>query len=106
MTARPNDVQLPFKLLNHYISERKYIKAYEYAASVEADVRHRNSIVWYQILYELLTKCKDTKSSDWSFWFFYISVSDRYAALCLKEQGNEIKKSISEATQAVFKYVH
>ncbi|XP_029672803.1 E3 SUMO-protein ligase RanBP2 [Formica exsecta] len=104
MIARPNDVQLPFKLLNHYISERKFIKAYEYAASVEADIRHRNSIVWYQILYELLTKCKDTKSSDWSFWFFYISVSDRYAALCLKEQGNEIKKSISEATQAVFNF--
>lgn len=106
MIARPNDVQLPIKLLNHYMLERKFDKAYEYAVSVEADVRHRNSIVWYQLLYELLTKCKETKSFDWSFWFLYISVSDRYAALCLKEQGSEIKKSLSEATQAVFKYVY
>lgn len=106
LTARPNDVQLRIKLLNHYMLERKLDKAYEHAASVEATVSHRSSIVWYQILYELLTKCKETKSSDWSFWFLYISVSDRYTALCLKEQGSEIKKSISEATQAVFKYVH
>ncbi|EFN63981.1 E3 SUMO-protein ligase RanBP2 [Camponotus floridanus] len=104
LIARPNDVQLPIKLLNHYMLERKFDKAYEYAVSVEADVRHRNSIVWYQLLYELLTKCKETKSFDWSFWFLYISVSDRYAALCLKEQGSDIKKSISEATQAVFNF--
>ncbi|XP_072764779.1 E3 SUMO-protein ligase RanBP2 [Anoplolepis gracilipes] len=104
LTARPNDVQLPIKLLNHYMMERKLDKAYEYAASVEADVRYRNSILWYQLLYELLTKCKETKSSDWSFWFLYISVSDRYTALCLKEQGSEVKKSISEATQAVFNF--
>ncbi|XP_029155568.1 E3 SUMO-protein ligase RanBP2 [Nylanderia fulva] len=104
LTARPNDVQLRIKLLNHYMLENKLDKAYEYAACVEATVCHRSSIVWYQLLYELLTKCKETKSFDWSFWFFYISVSDRYTALCLKEQGSDIKKSISEATQAVFNF--
>lgn len=104
LTARPNDVQLRIKLLNHYMLENKLDKAYEYAASVETTVCHRSSIVWYQLLYELLTKCKETKSFDWSFWFLYISVSDRYTALCLKEQGSEIKKSISEATQAVFNF--
>jgi len=82
--------------------ERKLDKAYEHAISVEATVSHRDSIVWYQLLYELLTKYKETKS-DWSFWLFYISISDKYAGLCLKEQGSETKKSIPEAAQAVFK---
>lgn len=96
-------MQLRIKLLNYYMSERKLDKAYEHAISVEATVSHRDSIVWYQLLYELLTKYKETKSLDWSFWFFYISVSDKYAGLCLKEQGGEMKKSIPEAAQAVFK---
>jgi len=82
--------------------EHKLDKAYEHAISVEATVSHRDSIVWYQLLYELLTKYKETKS-DWSFWLFYISISDKYAGLCLKEQGSETKKSIPEAAQAVFK---
>ncbi|TGZ32049.1 E3 SUMO-protein ligase RanBP2 [Temnothorax longispinosus] len=104
LAARPTDVQLRIKLLNYYMSERKLDKAYEHAISVEATVSHRDSIAWYQLLYELLTKCKETKSLDWSFWFFYISVSDKYAGLCLKEQGGEMKKSIPEATQAVFNF--
>lgn len=103
LAARPNDVQLRIKLLNHYMSENKLDKAYEHAITVEGTVHHRNSIEWYQLLYDLLTKCKETKSYDWFFWFYYISVSERYAALCLKEQGSEMKKSIPEATQAVFK---
>jgi len=85
------------------MSENKLDKAYEHVTTIEGTVRHRNSIVWYQLLYELLTKCKEIKSCDWFFWFYYISTSERYAALCLKEQGSEIKKSIPEATRAVFK---
>ncbi|KAL6255296.1 hypothetical protein P5V15_013636 [Pogonomyrmex californicus] len=102
LAARPTDVQLRIKLLNYYISEHKLDEAYDHAISVEATVPHKDSIAWYQLLYDLLTKCKETKSFNWSFWFFYISVSDKYAGLCLKEQGSEMKKSISEVTQAIF----
>ncbi|XP_011864224.1 PREDICTED: E3 SUMO-protein ligase RanBP2-like [Vollenhovia emeryi] len=104
LAARPTDVQLRIKLLNYYMSECKLDKAYEHAISVEATVSHRDSIAWYQLLYELLTKYKETKSFDWSFWCYYISVSDKYAGLCLKEQGSEMKKSIPEAAQAVFNF--
>jgi len=93
------------KLVNHYMSQHKLDKAYEYATSVEITVRYKDSIMWYQLLCELLTKCKQTKSSDWSFWFLYITALDRYARLSLKEQGSHIKKSVTDAAQAVFKYV-
>lgn len=86
------------------MSKHKLDIAYEHAINVEATFSHRNSIAWYQMLCELLTKCKEIKYSDWSFWILYISALERYAALCMKEQGNEIKKSVPEATQAVFKY--
>jgi len=85
--------------------DHKLDKAYEHATNVEATVCYKDSIVWYQLLCELLTKCKQAKSSDWSFWFLYITALDRYARLCLKEQGSHIKKSVMDATQAVFKYV-
>lgn len=85
------------------MSECKLDKAYEHAISVEATIPHRDSIAWYQLLYELLTKYKETKSNDWSFWFYYISVLDKNAGLCLKEQSSEMKKSIPEAAQAIFK---
>lgn len=88
------------------MSQGKLDKAYEHATNVESTVCHRNSVVWYQLLYELLTKCKNSKSSDWTFWLFYVSVSDRYAALALKEQGNDVKLSYTDAVQAVFKCVH
>lgn len=88
------------------MQEHKLDKAYEHATSVEATVCYKDSIVWYQLLCELLTKCKPTKFSDWFFWFFYITALERYAGLCLKEHGNHVKKSIADATQAVFKYVH
>ncbi|KYM98884.1 E3 SUMO-protein ligase RanBP2, partial [Cyphomyrmex costatus] len=104
LAARPTDVQLRIKLLNYYMSERRLDKAYEHAISVEVTVPHKDSIAWYQLLYELLTKYKETKFLDWSFWLFYISVSDKYAGLCLKEQGSETKKSIQEAAQAVFNF--
>jgi len=103
LAARPTDVQLRIKLLNYYMSEHRLDKAYEHAISVEATVPHKDNVVWYQLLYELLTKYKETKSFDWSFWLFYISVSDKYVGLCLKEQGGQTKKSIQEAAQAVFK---
>ncbi|XP_011170959.2 E3 SUMO-protein ligase RanBP2 [Solenopsis invicta] len=104
LAARPTDVQLRIKLLNYYMSECKLDKAYEHAISVEATIPHRDSIAWYQLLYELLTKYKETKSNDWSFWFYYISVLDKNAGLCLKEQSSEMKKSIPEAAQAIFNF--
>ncbi|XP_014473686.1 PREDICTED: E3 SUMO-protein ligase RanBP2-like [Dinoponera quadriceps] len=104
LNARPNDVQLRVKLLKHYMSKHRYENAYEHAASVEATHSYRNSIVWYQTLCELLTKCKESIYSDWSFWVLLISSLERYAALSLKEQGNEIKKNVPEATQAVFNF--
>ncbi|KAL0127950.1 hypothetical protein PUN28_003304 [Cardiocondyla obscurior] len=104
LAVKPIDVQLRIKLLNYYMSEHKLEKAYEHALNVEATIPHKDNISWYQLLCELLTKCKETKSFDWTFWFFYISVLDKYAGLCLKEQGGEMKKSISEAAQAVFNF--
>lgn len=100
---RQSDVHLHVKLLKHYIGNRRPEDAYNHAAGIEATHSHRNSIDWYQALSELLMQCKESKQSDWTFWVFYISVLERYAALCLKEQGNIIKKSVSDATQAVFK---
>lgn len=96
-------MNLQVKLLKHYIGNHRLEDAYNKAAGIEATHSHRNNIIWYQSLSELLMKCKENKQSDWTFWIFYISVLERYAALCLKEQGNIIKKSITDVTQAVFK---
>ncbi|KAG7199455.1 hypothetical protein KM043_014081 [Ampulex compressa] len=104
LSARPTDVHLRVKLLKHYAAKHKLDDAYNHIANVEAAYGHRNSIVWYQTLSELLAKCKESKQSDWSFWVLYVSVLERYAALSLKEQGNDVKKTIPEATQAVFNF--
>lgn len=103
LSVRQTDVHLQVKLLKHYIGNNRLEDAYNHAVGIEATHSHRNSIIWYQSLSELLVKCKESKESDWTFWVFYISVLERYAALCLKEQGNIVKKSIPDAIQAVFK---
>lgn len=102
MSVRQTDVHLQVKLLKHYIGNHRLEDAYNHASRIESTHSHRNSVVWYQALCELLIECKESKQSDWTFWIFYISVLERYAALCLKEQGNITKKSISDATEAVF----
>lgn len=104
LSVRQTDVNLQVKLLKHYIGNHRLEDAYNKATGIEATHSHRNNIVWYQSLSELLMKCKENKQSDWTFWIFYISVLERYAALCLKEQGNIIKKSITDVTQAVFNF--
>ncbi|XP_076246651.1 E3 SUMO-protein ligase RanBP2 [Calliopsis andreniformis] len=104
LSVRQTDVHLHVKLLKHYIGNRRLEDAYNHAAGIEATHSHRNSIVWYQSLSELLIECKESKESDWTFWMFYLSVLERYAALCLKEQGNIMKKSIADTTQAVFNF--
>nr|XP_034186328.1 ranBP2-like and GRIP domain-containing protein 4 [Osmia lignaria] len=104
LSVRQTDVHLQVKLLKHYIGNNRLEDAYNHAVGIEATHSHRNSIIWYQSLSELLVKCKENKESDWTFWVFYISVLERYAALCLKEQGNIVKKSIPDAIQAVFNF--
>nr|XP_012149245.1 PREDICTED: E3 SUMO-protein ligase RanBP2-like isoform X1 [Megachile rotundata] len=104
LSVRQTDVHLQVKLLKHYAENNRLEDAYNHAVGIEATHSHRNSIIWYRSLSELLVKCEDSKSSDWTFWVFYISVLERYAALCLKEQGNIVKESISDATQAVFNF--
>ncbi|XP_076281902.1 E3 SUMO-protein ligase RanBP2 [Lasioglossum baleicum] len=104
LSVRQTDVHLQVKLLKHYLGNHRLEDAYNHAAKIESTHSHRNSVVWYQSLSELLMKCKQSKQSDWTFWIFYINVLERYAALCLKEQGNLVKKSISDATQAIFNF--
>ncbi|CAL7942946.1 unnamed protein product [Xylocopa violacea] len=104
LSVRQTDVHLQVKLLKHYVGNHRLEDAYNQADGIEATYSHRNNIVWYQSLSELLVKCKESKQSDWTFWIFYISVLERYAALCLKEQGTIVKKSIIDATQAVFNF--
>ncbi|KAK1127033.1 hypothetical protein K0M31_004646 [Melipona bicolor] len=104
LSVRQTDVHLQVKLLKHYVGNHRLEDAYNKAAEIEATHCHRNNIVWYQSISELLVKCKENKQSDWAFWIFYISVLERYAALCLKEQGNVIRKSITDITQAVFNF--
>ncbi|XP_033325702.2 E3 SUMO-protein ligase RanBP2 isoform X1 [Megalopta genalis] len=104
LSVRQTDVHLQVKLLKHYLGNHRLEDAYNHAAKIESMHSHRNSVVWYQSLSELLMKCKQSKKLDWAFWIFYINVLERYAALCLKEQGNLVKKSISDATQAVFNF--
>lgn len=103
MSVRPKDVQLRVKLLKHYMEKNKLDEAYKHAFEVEATQVHRDDVSWYQVLCDLLIKCKGLRKHDWSFWVFYISALERFVALTLKEQGNILKKSISEATQALSK---
>ena len=105
LSVRPKDVQLRVKLLKHYMEKNKLDEAYKHAFDVEATQVHRDNVSWYQVLCDLLAKCKSKKKQDWSFWVLYISALERFATLCLKEQGIILKKSLTEATQAVFKYV-
>ncbi|XP_053980788.1 E3 SUMO-protein ligase RanBP2-like [Hylaeus volcanicus] len=103
LMVRQTDVHLQVKLLKHYLGNHRLEDAYNHAAGIEAKHSHRNSIDWYQSLSELLVECKPSKQSDWTFWIFYISVLERYAALCLKEQGN-VDKNIADAMEAVFNF--
>ncbi|KAF7383629.1 hypothetical protein HZH66_012979 [Vespula vulgaris] len=104
LSIRPTDVDLRVKLIKYYMAKQRFNDAYNHAANVETTYCHRNSIMWYQSLSELLGKCKKSKQDDWSFWVFYISTLERYAALSLKEHGNDTTKTIPEATQAVFNF--
>ncbi|XP_014610617.1 PREDICTED: E3 SUMO-protein ligase RanBP2-like [Polistes canadensis] len=104
LSIKPTDVELRVKLIKYYITKQRLEDAYNHAANVESTYCHRNSIVWYQSLVELLGKFKKNKLDDWSFWVFYISTLERYAALSLKENSNEITKTIPEAMQAVFNF--
>ena len=88
------------------MEKNKLEEAYKHAFDVEATQVHRDNVSWYQVLCDLLTKYKHQRKNDWSFWVFYVSVLERFVALSLKEQGNILNKSLAEATQAVFKYVH
>lgn len=104
LSVRPKDVQLRVKLLKHYMEKDKLDEAYKHAFEVETTQVHRDDVSWYQVLCDLLTKCKGLRKHDWSFWVFYISALERFVALTLKEQGSILKKSISEATQALFNF--
>ncbi|XP_033209269.1 E3 SUMO-protein ligase RanBP2 isoform X2 [Belonocnema kinseyi] len=104
LSVRPKDVQLRVKLLKHYMEKNKLDEAYKHAFDVEATQVHRDNVSWYQVLCDLLTKCKSQMKKDWSFWVFYISALERFVALNLKEQGNILNKSLAEATQAVFNF--
>ncbi|XP_012274477.1 E3 SUMO-protein ligase RanBP2 [Orussus abietinus] len=104
LSARPRNVDLHVKLLNHYIDKKRLDEAYKHAAQVESTLLHRNSLIWYQTLCELLPKCKSSKQSDWLFWVLCVSAFERYAALSLKEQGDGPKKTIPEAAQAIFSF--
>ncbi|XP_051162746.1 E3 SUMO-protein ligase RanBP2-like [Leptopilina boulardi] len=104
LSVRPKDVQLRVKLLKHYMEKNKLDEAYKHAFEVETTQLHRDDVSWYQVLCDLLTKCKTPRKHDWSFWVFYISSLERFVALTLKEQGSILKKSISEATQALFNF--
>lgn len=77
--------------------------AYKHALEVESTHAHRDSVAWYEALCDLLTKCKEGRQQKWTFWILYISSLERYATLSLKEQGHVLKKTVSEAAQAVFK---
>ena len=100
---RPSDVNLRVKLLKYYMSNGRMDDAYQHAQEVESTHAHRDSIAWYEALCELLGKCKDGRQLKWTFWILYVSSLERYAALALKEQGQNVKKTITEAAQAVFK---
>ncbi|XP_017875695.1 E3 SUMO-protein ligase RanBP2 isoform X2 [Ceratina calcarata] len=104
LSVRQTDIYLQIKLLKHYIEKHRYEDAYNRAIDIEGTHSYRNNIVWYQALSELLLKCKETKRSEWTFWIFYISVLERCAALCIKEQGTLSKRSIIDVTQAVFNF--
>ncbi|KAK2578692.1 hypothetical protein KPH14_011660 [Odynerus spinipes] len=104
LSIRPTDVNLRVKLIKYYMAKQRFNDAYNHAANVETTYCHRNSLVWYQSLSELLIKCKDSRLNDWSFWIFYISTLERYTALSLKEHGNDVINTVPEATQALFNF--
>lgn len=79
-------------------------EAYVYAFTTETNNLNRNSVIWYQVLSELLARCTNKKQSDYSFWILYLSVVERYAALCIREQNNMTNKNIHEATQALLNF--
>lgn len=104
LEVRPSNIQLRVKLVEHYMSKNNLDDAYAYAFKIETTNSSRNNVAWYQVLNDLAFRMKISKHSDYSFWIFYVSIAERFAALCLKEQGNIVNKSVHEATQAVINF--
>ncbi|XP_003424125.1 E3 SUMO-protein ligase RanBP2-like [Nasonia vitripennis] len=103
LVSRPTDVQLNIKLLKHYVKENKLDEAYKYAIDIETTHVHRNSLVWYQELTEILLKCKNKCQKIGSFWIAYISSLERYAALSIKGLFSSIR-NMSGAVKAVYNF--
>ncbi|XP_063976439.1 E3 SUMO-protein ligase RanBP2-like [Diachasmimorpha longicaudata] len=101
LSARPSDVNLRVKLLNHYLSKNHLDEAYKHALEVESTYVHRDSLVWYETLCTVFTKFKEQRQPKSSFWIPYISSLERYAALALREHGTPVKTT-QESAAAVF----
>uniref|UniRef100_A0A0C9REL7 RANBP2 protein n=1 Tax=Fopius arisanus TaxID=64838 RepID=A0A0C9REL7_9HYME len=101
LSARPSDVNLRVKLLQHYLSKNRLDDAYRHALEVESTHVHRDSFIWYETLCTVFTRFKEQRQPKSSFWIPYISSLERYAALALREHGPTVK-TIQEAATAVF----
>ncbi|XP_015115458.1 E3 SUMO-protein ligase RanBP2 [Diachasma alloeum] len=101
LSARPSDVNLRVKLLNHYLSKNRLDEAYKHALEVESTYVHRDSLVWYETLCTVFTRFKEQRQPKSLFWIPYISSLERYAALALKEHGTTVKTT-QESASAVF----
>ncbi|KAK0080119.1 hypothetical protein PV325_000425 [Microctonus aethiopoides] len=104
LLARPSDIQLHVKLIKYYVKKNRLSDAFKHAIDVELTYLHRDNLIWYETLCDLLSKCKDIRQSKIPFWIIYMSSLERYVSLTLREHGNAINCTIQDATQALFNF--
>ncbi|KAK0161304.1 hypothetical protein PV327_009789 [Microctonus hyperodae] len=104
LSARPSDIQLHIKLIKYYVKKNRLSDAFKHAIDVELTYLHRDNLIWYETLCDLLSKCKDIRQTKIPFWIFYVSSLERYVSLTLREHNNAINSTIQDATQALFNF--
>ncbi|KAJ8924619.1 hypothetical protein NQ315_000769 [Exocentrus adspersus] len=109
LEARPTDVNLRVRLVQHFLQSNLIKEAYKHASAIEEknlSIFH-NNLSWYETFAEVLVRFqRDLEYSSqltWEFWFLSVSVLDRLAALSLDEHLDNVKTS-NEYVAAVFNF--
>nr|XP_023030195.1 E3 SUMO-protein ligase RanBP2 [Leptinotarsa decemlineata] len=109
LESRPTDINLRVRLLKHFLQNNMIKEAYKHASAIEEknlSIFHYN-LSWYETFAEVLLRFqRDLAFSSqltWEFWFLYVSVLDRLAALSLDDYSDNVK-TCSEYIATVFNF--
>ncbi|KAG4077318.1 hypothetical protein HA402_009719 [Bradysia odoriphaga] len=87
--ARPTDVSLRIRLVNHYLDQNRVPDAFRYTYDIEMKQNEffAQSIDWYNTISSVLAKCSTEQKTKWPFWLLSIMALERqcFLKLCTAE---------------------